>query len=71
MKLIAFLILINFMNLQAIEIHKSFYKGTLESYSKSILHKPTNQKTEIDLLISIILHSKWSDFNSIIEMSKN
>lgn len=71
MKLIAFLILINFMNLQAIEIHKSFYKDTLESYSKSILHKPTNQKTEIDLLISIILHSKWSDFNSIIEMSKN
>ena len=71
MKLIAFIILINFMNLQAIEIHKSFYKDTLESYSKSILHKPTNQKTEIDLLISIILHSKWSDFNSIIEMSKN
>lgn len=71
MKLIAFLILINFMNSQAIEIHKSFHKDTLDSYSKSIPHKSTNQKTEIDLLISIILHSKWSDFNSIIEMSKN
>ena len=71
MKLITFLILINFMNSQAIEIHKSIYKDTLESYSKTILHKPTNQKTDTDLLISIILHSKWSDFNSIIEMSKN
>ena len=59
------------MNSQAIEIHKSIYKDTLESYSKTILHKPTNQKTDTDLLISIILHSKWSDFNSIIEMSKN
>jgi len=71
MKLITFLILINFMNSQAIEIHKSIYKDTLGSYSKSILHKSTNKKTDKDLLISIILHSKWSDFNSIIEMSKN
>ena len=67
MKLITFLILINFMNSQAIEIHNSIYKDTLGSYSKSILHKSTDK----DLLISIILHSKWSDFNSIIEMSKN
>ena len=59
------------MNSQAIEIHKSIYKDTLGSYSKSILHKSTNKKTDKDLLISIILHSKWSDFNSIIEMSKN
>jgi hypothetical protein len=71
MKLITFLIVINFMNSQAIEVHKSIYKDTPVSYSKSVLHKPTDQKTEIDLLISIILHSKWSDFNSIIEMSKN
>ena len=71
MKLITFLILINFMNSQAIEIHNSIYKDTLGSYSKSILHKPTDKKTDKDLLISIILHSKWSDFNSIIEMSKN
>ena len=55
------------MNSQAIEIHNSIYKDTLGSYSKSILHKSTDK----DLLISIILHSKWSDFNSIIEMSKN
>ena len=71
MKLITFLILINFMNSQAIEIHNSIYKDTLGSYSKSILHKSTDKKTDKDLLISIILHSKWSDFNSIIEMSKN
>jgi hypothetical protein len=59
------------MNSQAIEIHNSIYKDTLGSYSKSILHKSTDKKTDKDLLISIILHSKWSDFNSIIEMSKN
>ena len=71
MKLITFLLLINFMNSQATEIHNTIYKDIEVSYSKSLLHKSTDQKTERDLLISIILHSKWTDFNSIIEMSKN
>ena len=71
MKLCTFLILIHFMNSQATEIHNPIDKDIEASYSKSILHKPTDKKTDKDLLISIILHSKWSDFNSIIEMSKN
>ena len=71
MKLITFLLLINFMNSQATEIHNSIDKDIEASYSKSILHKSTNQKIDRDLLISIILHSNWSDYNSIIEMSNN
>ena len=59
------------MNSQATEIHNPIDKDIEASYSKSILHKSTDKKTDKDLLISIILHSKWSDFNSIIEMSKN
>ena len=66
MKLSTFLILIHFMNSQATEIHNSIDIDIEASYSKSILHKSTNQKIDRDLLISIILHSKWSDFNSII-----
>ena len=71
MKLSTILILIHFMNSQATEIHNTIYKDIEASYSKSLLHKSTDQKIDRDLLISIILHSKWSDFNSIIEMSKN
>ena len=71
MKLSTFLILIHFMNSQATEIHNSIDIDIEASYSKSILHKSTNQKIDRDLLISIILHSKWSDFNSIIKMSNN
>ena len=59
------------MNSQATEIHNTIYKDIEASYSKSLLHKSTDQKIDRDILISIILHSKWTDFNSIIEMSKN
>ena len=44
MKLITFLLLINFMNSQATEIHNPISKDIEESYSKSILHKSKNQK---------------------------
>jgi hypothetical protein len=59
------------MSSQGIEIHNTIYKDTAGSYSESILHKSTDLKTERDLLITTILHSKWIDFNSIIEMSNN
>ena len=71
MKLITFLLLFNFMNSQATKTHNTTNKKTALSYSKSILHKSTDLKADRDLLISIILHSKWIDFNSIIEMSNN
>ena len=71
MKLITFLLLFNFMNSQATKTHNTTNKKTALSYSKSILHKSTSIKADRNLLISIILHSKWIDFNSIIEMSNN
>ena len=70
MKLITFLLLINFTNLQS---HEAFYtddKGSsFFSYSEIELHETTDRKSEKDLLISILIHSKWSDFNSIIKLS--
>ena len=71
MKLITFLLLFNFINSQATITHNTTNKKTALSYSKSILHKSSDLKADRDLLISIILHSKWIDFNSIIEMSNN
>ena len=71
MKLITFLLLFNFINSQATKNHNTTNKKTTLSYTKSILHKSTSLKADRDLLISIILHSKWIDFNSIIEMSNN
>ena len=61
MKLITFLLLFNFMNSQATKIHNTTHKKTALSYSKSILQKSTGFKADRDLLISIILHSKWID----------
>ena len=70
MKLITFLLLINFTNLQS---HEAFYtddKGlSFFSYSELKLNETTDLKSEKDLLISILIHSKWSDFNSIIKLS--
>ena len=70
MKLITFLLLINFTNLQS---HEAFYtddKGSsFFSYSEVKLNETTDLKSEKDLLISILIHSKWSDFNSIIKLS--
>ena len=71
MKLITFLLLFNFINSQATKNHNTTNKKTTLSYTKSILHKSTSLKADRDLLISIIFHSKWIDFNSIIEMSNN
>ena len=70
MKLITFLLLINFTNLQSHEALDTDDKGSsFFSYSEIKLHKITDRKSEKDLLISILIHSKWSDFNSIIKLS--
>ena len=70
MKLITFLLLINFTNLQS---HEAFDTDDKESsffsYSELKLNETTDLKSEKDLLISILIHSKWSDFNSIIKLS--
>jgi len=70
MKLITFLLLINFTNLQSHEALDNEVKGSsIFSYSEIELHKITDRKSEKDLLISILIHSKWSNFNSIIKLS--
>ena len=70
MKLITFLLLINFTNLQSHEALDNDVKGpSIFSYSEIELHKITDRKSEKDLLISILIHSKWSNFNSIIKLS--
>ena len=70
MKLITFLLLINFTNLQSHEAFDTDDKGLpFFSYSELKLNETTDLKSEKDLLISILIHSKWSDFNSIIKLS--
>ena len=70
MKLITFLLLINFTNLQSHEAFDTDDKGSsFFSYSELKLNETTDLKSEKDLLISILIHSKWSDFNSIIKLS--
>jgi len=70
MKLITFLLLINFTNLQSNEAFDTDDKGSsFFSYSELKLHETTDLKSEKDLLISILIHSKWSGFNSIIKLS--
>jgi len=71
MKLITFLLFFNFINSQATKIHNTTHKKTALSYSKSILQKSTGFKADRDLLISIILHSKWVNFSTITELSYN
>ena len=72
MKLIAFIILINFISSYE---YKSFEiidnTEYFLSYSETKLHKLTDRKAEKDLLISIILHSKWVDYSSIVKMTAN
>ena len=70
MKLITFLLLINFTNLQSREAFYTDDEGSsFFSYSELKLNETTDLKSEKDLLISILIHSKWSDFNSIIKLS--
>ena len=72
MKLIAFILLINFTSsyeyksLEIIDNSEYFL-----SYSETKLHKLSDRKAEKDLLISIILHSKWVDYSSIVKMTAN
>ena len=76
MKLFAFILLINFTNLTSSKslniIDKAQYffsHSDSDPDSDSKLHKITVEKTEKDLLISIIIHSKWVDFSSIVKMT--
>ena len=74
MKLFAFILLINFTNLTSSKslniIDKAqYFFSHSDPDSDSKLHKITVEKTEKDLLISIIIHSKWVDFSSIVKMT--
>ena len=74
MKLFAFILLINFTNLTSSKSLNIFDKAQYffshsDPDSDSKLHKITVEKTEKDLLISIIIHSKWVDFSSIVKMT--
>ena len=70
MKLITFLLLINFTNSQSHETFDTADKASsVFSYSELKRHKINGRKSEKDLLISILLHSKWSDFTSVLKMS--
>lgn len=70
MKLVAFILLINLSNLIASKSLKIIDKAQyFFSYSEEKIHKITDRKSEKDLLITILLHAKWVNFNSIVKMT--
>ncbi len=69
--MIAFLLFIHFISFYLTDIYTTSCKNISESYSKSILYKSTELKTDKDLLISVILNSKWVDYNRIVKMSSD
>ena len=70
MKLVAFILLINLSNLIASKSLKVIDKAQyFFSYSEEKIHKITDRKSEKDLLITILLHTKWVNFNSIVKMT--
>ena len=70
MKLVAFILLINLSNLIASKSLKVIDKAQyFFSYSGEKIHKIIDRKSEKDLLITILLHTKWVNFNSIVKMT--
>ena len=70
MKLVAFILLINLSNLIASKSLKIIDKAQyFFSYSEEKIHKITDRKSEKDLIITILLHAKWVNFNSIVKMT--